>query len=149
VPSITPSPIPQTALGERFEHQPEGSSSYIKYPSQFETDAGLLEGGNVDGEVGEGLCEIDGIGLGEGVGLLVGNDVVGNLVGLGDGINEGLEDGFDVVGNKVGLGDGLTEGLEDGFHVVGIRVGLVDGRALGIGVGGVDGINVGLEDRSV
>jgi len=92
------------------------------------------EGGPVDGEVGEGLCEVDGIGLGEGEGndgLLVGTDVVGILVGLGDGINEGLGDGISVVGMGVGLGDGINEGLGDGLDVVGIMVGLGDGITVG------------------
>jgi len=78
---------------------------------------GLLVGGTGDGELGEGLCEVDGIGLGEcegnDDGLLLGNDVVGIMVGLGDGISEGLEDGTDVVGIMVGLGDGFNEELED------------------------------------
>jgi hypothetical protein len=88
-------------------------------------------GGTEGRKLGEGVGEADGIELGENEvdnGLLVGNNVVGIMVGLAVGINEGLGDGINVVGIKVGLGDGINEGFGDGSDVVGIMVGLGDGK---------------------
>jgi len=71
-------------------------------------------------EVGEGLGIEDGAGVGTGV--------VGSADGLGDGIKVGWADngvGSNVVGKSLGLG-----------------VGIVDGNALGEGVGMVEGAGV-------
>jgi len=70
----------------------------LQFSVAVQSSVGLLVGGTEGRELGESVGRADGIGLGTGlgenedneVGLLVGNNMVGILVGLGDGSNEGL-----------------------------------------------------------